>query len=462
MNVIRQSNMDIISFLGGFQKEKKHYKYRFNKYCNFIKQSDRVSVIYNALTGGIVQIGESELKNINSETPFIQREHLIQNYYLVKEDFDEYQVVDNYRKHKKKFVKGNYLENPYSYVIMTTSDCNARCPYCYELGLKNKQPMSEEVMEKTIKYILDNTDPGQDVDIMFFGGEPLYNKDIIDNITTRLFGAERIVKTTIISNGYLFDDSLIEIAKNDWKVTSVQITLDGPEEVYNKTKKFIYKDENPFKKVIYNIHGLLNRGIDVSIRLNIGVHNISDMKELLNYLFEEFEGCENLTIYPWEIYQQIKPENYKTLYSGILELLDMIQDHGFQIKEDAENGIKTTHCMVDSGDSVLINEKGELGLCEHYVHDFMFSTLDHPEIKDYNVINSWFDYVKTDSDRCKECKIRPICLKMHKCTDQNVCDEYMQKYYIFRSNQNVITTVNKSENNGFYNCDCKCLQNKQE
>jgi len=71
MNIIRQSNEDIIQFLGGLQKEKAYYKYRFNKYCMFIKQSDRYTLIYNSLVGGIVQIKNIELENINSQTPFI-------------------------------------------------------------------------------------------------------------------------------------------------------------------------------------------------------------------------------------------------------------------------------------------------------------------------------------------------------------------------------------------------------
>lgn len=450
MNIIRQSNEDIIQFLGGFQKEKAYYKYRFNKYCMFIKQSDRYTLIYNSLVGGIVQIKNIELENINSQTPFIQREHLIQNYYLVREDFDEDAVIQAYRESKKRFTGGSYLENPFSFVIMTTSDCNARCPYCYELGLKNKQHMSEEVMEKTIEYIIDSTYPQQDVEIMFFGGEPLYNRNIIDNITTRVRGAERNITTSMTTNGYLFDGNLVEVAAKDWNLRMCQITLDGTQDYYNKTKRYIYKDDpNPFARIIRNIHLLLNKGIEVSIRINVGMKNIDNVKELLNYLFEEFKGETKLSIYPWEIFQDIKPENSEKLYGTMIDMIDQINLAGFRQNEDAQFGIKYIHCMVDSGNTILINERGEIGLCEHYIHDLMFSNLDNPQIKNQDIINSWLDYVETDSDICKGCKIRPVCLKMKKCTDEIICDEYARKYYEKKVEQTVLNVVGKSDNNEY-------------
>ena len=49
MNVIRQANSDIIRFLGGEQRNIENIKYRFNKYCIFIKQDRKYTIIYNAI-----------------------------------------------------------------------------------------------------------------------------------------------------------------------------------------------------------------------------------------------------------------------------------------------------------------------------------------------------------------------------------------------------------------------------
>lgn len=462
MNVIRQPNQDIIDFLG-FQVKKKNCKYRFNKYCFFVKENNRNTIIYNALTGGMVEIKNIELTNIFTDSPYVQQEHLLQGYYLVKEDFDESSVIDAYRQCRKKFVGGSYLDNPSSFVIMTTSKCNARCPYCYELTVKGKSHMTDETLEKVTKYIIDNAPYNAIISLMFFGGEPLYNKHVIDIITSRVLGSGRNIATSMITNGYLFDEELVEVALKDWGMDHCQITLDGTEEAYNNIKKYIYKDDpSPFKRIINNIHLLTNAKIRVSIRLNIGINNIENIKELCKYLFEEFKDNKYVTIYPWEIFQEATYENSEKLYKGIGEILEMIFNAGFQEDDILDYGIKTAHCMVDDGNTVLINEKGQLGLCEHYIDSLMFSDIEHPEIKDEEVINSWFDYVKTDKEICKDCKIRPVCLKMHKCTDDFICNEYIKDYQYKKLELRIKNYVTKSPNaeDNLVKNNC-CIENKQ-
>ena len=110
----------------------------------------------------------------------------------------------------------------------------------------------------------------------------------------------------MISNGYLMDAKLAKKAFNEWHLSNIQITLDGTEEVYNKTKRYIYKDDpNPFKTVINNIHELLKNNILVSIRLNCGTHNIEDLKNLILYLREEFKDVnKGLSVYVHELFDE--------------------------------------------------------------------------------------------------------------------------------------------------------------
>lgn len=458
MNVIRQANEDIIKFLGGFQQKKKYCNYRFNKYCIFVEQNKRFTIIYNSLTGAIVQIKKVELENIFTDKPYVQQEHLIQNYYLVKEDFDEDALIKSYRQQNKKFTGGNYLESPKSFVIMTTSKCNARCPYCYELPLKNKEHMSDETVEKVSNYIIDNASQYSDLELMFFGGEPLYNKEVISKLITRIIGSGFKINTNMISNGYLFDAQTIDEAINDWNLRNCQITIDGTKEVYNKTKNYIYKDDNAFEKIINNIHQLTKKGIDINIRINVNPKNIDDSINLVQYLIQEFSGNTKVHMYAWEVFQYNTEKYSKELFEGLIKINDIIYQNGFETPEECEYGIKTVHCMVDSGDAVLINEKGDIGLCEHYTDSLMVSNIQTPEIKNQEVIQSWFDYVSTEEGLCKNCPLRAICLKMHKCTDERICDEYMQKYYIDKLNKIILHTVAKFEDNQISQCNC-CNKN---
>ncbi|MBP3801509.1 MAG: 4Fe-4S cluster-binding domain-containing protein [Clostridia bacterium] len=67
-------------------------------------------------------------------------------------------------------------------VIFTTLGCNANCYYCYENNLRNnKYKMSKETADKIISLLIKNNK--KKISIGWFGGEPLYNEEIIDYIS---------------------------------------------------------------------------------------------------------------------------------------------------------------------------------------------------------------------------------------------------------------------------------------
>lgn len=85
--------------------------------------------------------------------------------------------------------------------------------------------------------------------------------------------------------------------------------------------------------------------------------------------------------------------------------------------------------MVDSGQSVTISPRGDLGLCEHYIDRDFIGHIDSPYKKDKQIVQSWRDYVKP-IEICKDCPIYPQCLKMKKCPDEILCEEHQKNYWI--------------------------------
>ena len=92
-----------------------------------------------------------------------------------------------------------------SYTILTTTDCNARCFYCYEMG-RPRVPMCKETAEKTADFIIKHCH-GEKVKLSWFGGEPLFNKPVISLICKRLKEAEVNYHSTMVTNGFLYDDN---------------------------------------------------------------------------------------------------------------------------------------------------------------------------------------------------------------------------------------------------------------
>lgn len=430
MNVLKDSNMNVINFLGGFQRRYKNRKYRWNKYI-ISEECAGEMVIHNGLTGATVTLQPFEYDNLFTELPCDYSNFMFDHYFLVPENFDETQIVKDYREKHECYITPNYLEVPTHFTILTTTKCNARCPYCYENNMKEKHDMTTETAKDVVKYIIEHANRNSPLFIEWFGGEPLTNTGVIDIISSGVRSAGFEFGAKMISNGYLFTPELAKRAATLWGISEVQITLDGYGEHYNKTKRYIYKDDpNPFDTVIKNIHYLLELNISVTIRLNCGTHNYKQLIELVKFLSEEFKGEPNLFIYVWEIFSNgPRQEDKAEIFFDCLDKVDaVICESGLNTPNYIENGIKATHCMVDSGSGTIIDVDGKLCLCEHYLdNDFYGDIYNHGEF-DREVIKDWRKYVNTYEGICIDCPNQAGCLKMTRCTDQYVCTPAEQKF----------------------------------
>lgn len=432
MNILKESNMNVINFLGGFQRRSDNVKYRWNTKIILTECNEGV-ILYNGITGAIVSLFDFEYENVFTQLPCDYANFLHENYFFVRDDFDEMQVIKDFRIKNEPYLHPNYLETPTHFVILTTTQCNARCPYCYENDIKDKHDMSEQTAKDIVKYMVEHANRNAPLGIEWFGGEPLTNTRVIDIITSGVRSAGFDVNAKMVSNGYLFNQDLINRAAFFWNVKHVQITLDGYGEQYNKTKRYIYKDDpNPFATVIQNIHNLLKTGIQVTIRLNCGLHNYKNLIELIKYLSEEFKGEPGLSAYVWEIFTNSpRSEDSAEIYFDCLNQVDKaICESGIVTPEYLEYGIKADHCIVDGGSGTVINTDGKLCLCEHYLEDDFYGDIYNHGNFDKQVFKNWRNYVNTYEGICIDCPNQAGCLKMHKCTDQFVCTKPEQKYML--------------------------------
>ena len=89
------------------------------------------------------------------------------------------------------------------------------------MNSKGKTHMTHETAEKVAEYIMEVVPPGSSVELNWFGGEPLYNMDVIEIICSRLASAGIDYHSSMISNSYLFNDEVIHKAKYDWKLRNI-------------------------------------------------------------------------------------------------------------------------------------------------------------------------------------------------------------------------------------------------
>ena len=126
--------MNVIDFLGGFQRRVKDRTYRWNKDIISVEH-DGMLILHNGITGATVSLFPFEYDNVFTTLPCDYSNFLFENYFLVKEDFDETQLIKDYRSKYRPYTTPNYLETLSHFTILSTTKCNARCAYCYENDL---------------------------------------------------------------------------------------------------------------------------------------------------------------------------------------------------------------------------------------------------------------------------------------------------------------------------------------
>ena len=386
-------------------------------------------LLFNNLTKSMVLLSDAEMKSVRSGGASLPE--LVEKWFYVPEDHDDKtlcQQVRNVASMLRPTTKGFN-----SYTIFTTTDCNARCFYCFEKSAR-RIPMSPAVAEKTAGFIAEHCG-GKDVSLSWFGGEPLYNMEAIDIICRRLEENGIAFHSKMTSNGYLFDKEIVRKAKEDWKLKNVQITLDGTEEIYNKAKAFIYKGVNAFRRVIGNIHLLLDAGIGVDIRLNIDTYNSDDLMKLSGLIIEEFSGKPGLYVYVHPLfgdnmhYAVDNPAKRKDIFEKMEKLQDTFDGAGMGRISLFKRYIKTNCCMSDSATSLAVFPSGQFGKCEHYTDEYFVGHLDKGEVLDQEEVTA-FSQIHPDIEECDNCPIYPDCIRLVRCASFYNCYLESRNYWL--------------------------------
>ena len=415
MEQILKANEAIIGILG---KEKAAASgYRMLHYCISTEVEEGI-LLFNLLTREMLLLTREEFANA-IESPYLRK-----HWFVVPEETDEKKLVGLARWIQNTIDRPSGIIT--SYTILTTTDCNARCFYCYELG-RSRIPMSEETALKTAEFIRDNCG-GKPVRLNWFGGEPLYNSKVIDLICDRLRELGIEYRSFMISNGYLFDDALVEKAVKEWNLKRVQITLDGTEEVYNRCKAFIYQEGSAYQVVTGNIERLLNKDITVSVRMNMDFHNAADLMVLIEELAQRFGNSKKFYAYSHLIFDEKTPWDQRYSLEKWTELYELRTTLEYRLKELGINSPKITrlthklpvsHCMADDSSTIVVTPDGGLGRCEHFSESDLIGHLDSPE-RDKAMIDS-FRQRCDEIPECDNCFYYPECIRLKKCPDLMAC-----------------------------------------
>ena len=122
-------------------------------------------------------------------------------------------------------------------------DCNLACKYCFaEEGEYHgrRALMSFEVGKKALDFLVANSGNRVNLEVDFFGGEPLMNWQVVKDLVAYGRSLEephhKKFRFTLTTNGVLLDDDILEFANKE--MGNLVLSIDGRKEVHDKMRPF--------------------------------------------------------------------------------------------------------------------------------------------------------------------------------------------------------------------------------
>ena len=117
--------------------------------------------------------------------------------------------------------------------------CNLNCDYCFASQGKyhgERAVMSFEVGKRALDFLVENSGTRRNLEVDFFGGEPLMNFDVVKELVAYARSIEKEknknFRFTLTTNGVLIDDDVIDFANRE--MSNVVLSLDGRKEIHDR------------------------------------------------------------------------------------------------------------------------------------------------------------------------------------------------------------------------------------
>ena len=171
---------------------------------------------------------EEDIKTALEECAVLKKEQM-----LFTEDVYE-KAIDSF-KDRPTVVKALCLH--------IAHDCNLACRYCFaEEGEYHgrRAMMSYEVGKQALDFLIANSGNRKNLEVDFFGGEPLMNWKVVKDLVAYGRSQEKIhnkhFRFTLTTNGVLLNDEIMEFANKE--MDNVVLSIDGRREVHDFMRPF--------------------------------------------------------------------------------------------------------------------------------------------------------------------------------------------------------------------------------
>ena len=344
--------------------------------------------------------------------------------YLI--DAEELLTTDQYHDYVVDFKKRKTVVK--ALCLHIAHDCNLACQYCFaEEGEYHgrRALMSFEVGKKALDFLIANSGNRRNLEVDFFGGEPLMNWEVVKQLVEYGSSKEKEYnknfRFTMTTNGVLLNDEIMEYCNRE--MSNVVLSLDGRKEVNDKMRPF-RGGKGSYDLIVpkFRKFAEMRGDRDYYVRGTFTRHNLDFSKDVMEFADLGFRSMsiEPVVAAPEEEYA-IREEDLPQ----IMEEYDRLAEEYLKRKKEGR-GFNFFHFNIDlnqgpcvakrlsgcgSGTEYLaVTPWGDLYPCHQFVgqEEFLLGNVDtgvtNERIRDeFKLCNV---YAK---DKCRDCFARFYC-----------------------------------------------------
>ncbi|MGO1653141.1 thioether cross-link-forming SCIFF peptide maturase [Senegalia sp. (in: firmicutes)] len=352
---------------------------------------------------------------------------------LIEEGYEEIKELES---NEMIFSNDNYLQDVNmnkekivkALCLHIAHDCNLKCEYCFaSQGDFNgeKAFMSLETGKKALDFLVKNSKNRRNLEVDFFGGEPLMNFDVVKEL---VYYGRKIEKEnnknfrfTITTNGLLLDQEKMDFINEN--MSNVVLSLDGRREVNDNMRKTI-NGQGSYDLIVPKFLDMANsrNGKDYYLRGTFTSKNLDFSKDIM----EMYKlGFKSVSVEPVVTEPEMEYAILEKHLATILDEYDKLSKEYIKIKRK-DKDFNFFHFMIDlnqgpcaikraSGcgagvEYLAVTPEGDLYPCHQFVGDekFLLGNLDEG-IKNTSLVDEFNEANVYNKEDCSNCWAKFYC-----------------------------------------------------
>ncbi len=306
--------------------------------------------------------------------------------------------------------------------------CNLNCSYCFASQGKyqgDRALMSFEVGKQAFDFLIANSGNRKNLEVDFFGGEPLMNLDVVKQLVEYARSIEKEhnknFRFTLTTNGVLLDDEVTEFLNSE--MDNVVLSLDGRKEVHDRFRKD-YLGQGSYDLIVPKFQRFVEKRKDKSyyMRGTFTHENTDFTKDILHMADLGFKELSMEPVVcppgdPYALTESDKPELYRQYEILATEMLKRKKDGKpitfYHYMLDLKNGPCIYKRITGCGSGteyVAVTPWGELFPCHQFVGDPKYSLGDvWKGITNKSAQDEFRGCNAYSRPECKECWAKLYC-----------------------------------------------------